>query len=74
MFEERRHLLADKETHRFVAGDPFNCVFVVQRGIAESGDGQLQNLTIKRTLAAKMIVVLTDRNTSRYGVLECSLR
>src|SRR6202011_2212855 len=55
-FEEWRHLLPDKETHRLVAGHAVDFFFVEQRRITECRDGQAEDLVVKRLLAAEMII------------------
>jgi len=56
VFEKRRHLLANEETHRLVAAHAVDGIFVEQRRIAERGDGQAEDVSVQRLLAAEMII------------------
>src|SRR5208283_3525658 len=56
VFKERHHLLADKQTHRLLAGHAVDCDFIEQRRITERVDGQAEHLAVKRLLTAKMII------------------
>jgi len=49
--------LADEQTHRFLARDPFHDLLIEQGSVAERGDRELQDFLIEWSLASEMIVI-----------------